>query len=241
MIHWGVLVLAVAAAVFLSAWITSVVVKKREEEQLGKYQDRILAMQREEVENIYRTMRGWRHDYHNHMQKIKAHLALGQIEDLTDYLNQLEEDLDAVDISVKTGNSGVDAILSSKVSLAVKKDIKVNCKATVPGQLQVKEIDLCVVIGNLIDNAMESCEKVGDREDKFIRIYIGIFKQQLYISVSNTTKESVRRKNREFLSGQRGNHGHGLRRIDNIVHKYDGYLNRKNEPGVFATEVMFPL
>ena len=113
-------------------------------------------------------------------------------------------------------------------------------KATVPEELTVSDIDLCVVIGNLIDNAVEACEKV-EAEKRFIRLYIGILRRQLYLSVSNATNEVVRKFDEEYITTKRGNHGHGLKRINNIVDKYDGYINRKNEPGVFVTEIMLPL
>ncbi len=238
---WSVILVVFLIAEVLTVVITTIVVKNREEERMGEYQDKILRTQREEVQNIYKTMRGWRHDYHNHMQKIKAHLALDQTEELKEYLDLLEQDLDAIDIAIKTGNVSVDAILSSKLSVASEKEISINCKAKVPGKLAVRDVDLCVIIGNLIDNAIESCEKMKEQERRFLRVYIGIFKQQLYISVTNSTNESVRKKNRELISSKRGNHGHGLRRIDSIVEKYDGFINRKNEPGAFVTEIMLPL
>lgn len=228
-IYIGILILTVIVTIVVTAFF----VRWREEERLGAYQDKILKTQREEVQNIYETMRGWRHDYHNHMQKIKAHLALNQLEEVKEYLNQLEEDLDAVDIAIQTGNVTVDAILSSKLSVAESREIEVNCKAKVPKKLAVSDIDLCVIIGNLIDNGIESCEKLKSQEKRFIRIYIGIFKEQLYISVSNATNEVIRKLDIEFISNKRGNHGHGLKRIDRIVEKYDGFINRKNEPGAF--------
>ncbi|HEX3078203.1 MAG TPA: ATP-binding protein, partial [Lachnospiraceae bacterium] len=157
------------------------------------------------------------------------------------YLNQLEEDLDSIDVAYKTGNVSLDAILNSKLTVAEKQDIEIHCKATVPEKLAVADVDLCVVIGNLLDNAMESCEKMKIEEQRFLRVYIGVFKQQLYISVTNSTNEVIRKLDKEYISSKRGNHGHGLKRIDAIVDKYDGFINRKNEPGVFVTEIMLPL
>ena len=233
----AVWLLSIALAVIVTIYL----VRKKDEEWLGEYQDKILKTQREEVQNIYKTMRGWRHDYHNHMQKIKAHLALGQISEVTEYLNRLEEDLDEIDIAIRTGNISVDAILSSKLSVASEKDIDVHCKANVPDKLKSSDVDLCVIIGNLVDNSVESCDKIKGGQGKFIRLYIGVFKGQLYISVMNSTKETRRKPIHAFISGKQGNHGHGLKRIDNIVEKYNGFINRKNEPGVFATEIMLPL
>ena len=117
--------------VVLAVVITTFVVTRREENLFDEYQDKILKTQREEVQNIYKTMRGWRHDYHNHMQKIKAHLALGQFQEVTEYLNRLEKDLDEIDITYRTGNVSVDAILNSKLTVASDKDIEINCKAKV--------------------------------------------------------------------------------------------------------------
>lgn len=239
--QWCIIIVVFLMAIGLAISLTTVVVRRREEERIGEYQDKILRAQREEVQSIYKTMRAWRHDYHNHMQKIKAHLALEQIEECKEYLDQLEKDLDAIDIAIKTGNISVDAILSSKISVAAGKEIDINCRARVPEKLSVSDVDLCVIIGNLIDNGVESCEKMKKEGKKFIRIYIGIFKEQLYISVSNSTAETVRKPAKELISKKLGNHGHGLKRIDQIVEKYDGFINRKNEPGAFVTEIMLPL
>ena len=204
------------------------------------YQNKLLKNQMEEVHHVYMIMRGWRHDYHNHMQSLKAYLAKGNIEEAKAYLSQLETDLEDINLLFDTGNIGVDAILNSKISLAIDNGIPVDYKATVPEKTTVTDIDLCVLLGNLIDNAVEACCEVP-KDEQFIRLYIGQFKKQLYISVSNATNETVRKLDEEYISHKRGNHGHGLKRINLIVEKYEGYINRKNEAGVFVTEVMLPL
>lgn len=228
------------ASIAVTALVTAAAVRRYEMKKLGDYQDQVLAKQREEVQNIYETMRGWRHDYHNHMQTMTAYLSLRQIDEALTYISHLEEDLDSIDIAIRTGNVSVDAIVSSKVSIARKNDITVNCKAQVPKTLSVSDVDLCAILGNLLDNAIESCARV-EPERRFLRIYIGIYRRQLYISVSNATRERKRKKQSELITGKNGEHGFGLQRIDRIAQKYDGYVNRKNEPGVFATEIMLPL
>lgn len=204
-----------------------------------RYQNKLLKNQVEEVQNIYLTMRGWRHDYHNHLQSLKAKLSQNQIEESINYLNELEKDLDDIQQIVETGNINIDAILNSKLSLAMTQDIDVNVKVTIPQKLPISSIDCCVLLGNLIDNAIESCEKVD--ENKYIRLYIGLYKKQLYISITNATNEVVRKFDEEYITTKRGNHGHGLKRINKVVEKYQGYINRKNEPGVFVTEIMLPM
>ena len=210
------------------------------ERRITAYQNKLLKNEVEEVHNLYLTMRGWRHDYHNHMQSLKAYLAMDSLKEAKEYLDKLEQELDDITPLFNTGNLNADAVLNSKISLALKKGIRVDYKAAVPEILPVSEIDLCAVLGNLIDNAVESCEKV-EEDSRFIRLYIGTLRSQLYVSVSNATNEHVRKLDEEYITAKRGNHGHGLKRINRVVEKYGGYINRKNEPGVFVTEIMLPL
>lgn len=205
------------------------------------YQVAVMSRQVEEVNEIYMIMRGWRHDYHNHLQKLKAHLAMGQVAEAERYLNELEGDLDDIRVKYTTGNVSLDAILNSKLSIAEKEKIRINCKAEIGENLTVGDIDLCVILGNLIDNAVESCRKMPEDAERFLRIYLCIRKRQLYIAVTNSTGEIIRRLDAEYISNKRGDHGHGLKRIDLVVDKYNGYIRRANEPGVFSTEIMLPL
>ena len=236
------LLLVAFGAALISVILTIIILKNKYDKRLSDFQDSVLKKQRDEVQNIYQTMRAWRHDYHNHMQAIKALLSMGKKEELSEYLDNLEKDLDSIDIAIRTGNVGLDAILSSKVSIARKNNIEVNCTAKVPADLKISDVHLCAIVGNLLDNAIEACEKIPQGTvPRFIRIYIGLFKSQLYISVSNATCEKHRRRLSELVTSKLGEHGFGLRRIDKLAEKYDGYVNRKNEPGIFATEVMLPL
>lgn len=208
--------------------------------RIAEYQSDLIEKHCEEVQNIYRTMRGWRHDYHNHIQTL---LALCEDEERTrEYLWKLNDDLTTVDTVIKTGNVMVDAILNSKLSLIQSKGIQVTAKAIVPEKFSVSEIDLCTIIGNLLDNAMEAVLRQPEESERFIRVFIGILKEQLYISVYNSTGGEIRKRGNQYLSVKNSkHHGFGLDRVDRIVEKYEGFHNRQNEEGVFAAEVMLPI
>lgn len=216
-------------------------IMKREEDKTIIYQNKLMKQQMDEIENIYMTMRGWRHDYHNHIQSLKGYLSLNKVEQMKNYLNELETDLDSIDTLYHSGNLQLDSILNAKLAIAEKGQIRIHCDASIPPQLHVSDLDLCVILGNLLDNAIESCRKIKDPDERFIRVYIGILKKQLYISIINATSETVKQRTDHYFTTKRGDHGHGLKRVDQVVKKYDGYLNRQNEPGVFATEIVLPL
>lgn len=209
--------------------------------RISNYQNDLLNRHIEEVEQMYRQVRGWRHDYRNHIQVMKAHLDAGRYDDLDHYLQLLGEDLASVDTVIKTGNVMVDAILNSKLNLAASQNISVNAKATVPPTLSVEPLDICVILGNLMDNAIEACTRIADSEKRFIRVYMGTHKGQFYISVTNAASE-FRRKGQSYLSTKsQAGHGFGLMRIDRITSKYGGAVNRQSEEGVFATEILLPI
>ena len=205
-----------------------------------RFQNKLVNRHYDEVETIYRKMRAWRHDYHNHIQSLKAYMSLKQYEEAARYLEGLEKDLSAVDTVLKTGNIVADAILNSKLTLIQAKQIKVDATAQVPEDIPISEIDLSVLIGNLLDNAIEACMQLPEAE-RFIRIYIDIIKKQLYISVTNSMAGTAKKSGERFLTQKQGYHGFGLIRIDSIVKKYGGYLNRQTDEGVFATEITLPL
>ena len=208
--------------------------------RIAAFQDDLMKRHVEEVQNIYKTMRGWRHDYHNHIQTLLALLADGQVDRLQKYLLDLNVDLTTVDTVIKTGNVMADAILNSKLSLIRSHEIATSVTALLPAALSVNDVDLCVMLGNLMDNALEACLRQAEGE-RFIRVYIGLLKRQLYINVTNSSGE-MRRVGRNYAStkGLPG-HGFGLIRIDHIAAKYGGSVNRQSEEGVFATEVLIPI
>ena len=251
LLYLGILFLGVYYDGFIAGGIAALIfvlleyllqrIMKREEDKTIIYQNKLMKQQMDEIENIYMTMRGWRHDYHNHLQSLKGFLSLNKVDQMKNYLNELETDLDSIDTLYHSGNLQLDSILNAKLAIAEKGQIRIHCDASIPPQLHVSDLDLCVILGNLLDNAIESCRKIKNPDERFIRVYIGILKKQLYISITNATSETVKQRTDHYFTTKRGDHGHGLKRVDQVVKKYDGYLNRQNEPGVFATEIILPL
>ena len=213
---------------------------KKIDKQIERYQRELIDTHYQEVENMYKKMRGWRHDYRNHIQTMKVLAEKGNLEAIKEYLNKLDEDLATVDTVVKTGNAMADAILNSKISLAKSKGINVKVDAHVPVKLKMSELDLCVILGNLFDNAIEASLPLPENE-RLIRVYMVMKNTQLYISFTNFTASKKQTKEANLFKTTKGDgHGFGLVRIDNIIEKLDGYLSRNSEDGAFTTEILIP-
>ena len=213
---------------------------KKIDKQIASYQQELIETHYREVDNMYRQIRGWRHDYRNHIQTMKAYAAAKDWEAITHYLDLLDEDLQTVDTVIKTGNPMTDAILNSKISLAKAKNIEVVADAHIPVRLKASEIDLCCVICNLFDNAIEASEKLPEGQ-RVIRVYMDMRGTQLYISFTNfTAGKKLKKEGKLFRSTKGAGHGLGLVRIDAIVERLDGYISRNSEDGAFTTEILLP-
>jgi len=213
---------------------------KRVDRQLQAYQQELIETHYREVENMYRQIRGWRHDYRNHIQMMKVLAANGDMDALKAYLDELDTDLNTVDTVVKTGNPMADAILNSKISLARSRNIPTQVDAHIPVKLKMSELDLCCIIGNLFDNAMEASMALPE-EKRMIRVYMDMKGTQLYISFTNfTAAKKLSKVGKGFKTSKGEGHGFGLVRIDDIVSRYDGYLSRNSEDGAFTTEILIP-
>ncbi len=210
------------------------------DKRIAAYQQELIATHYAEVDNMYRQIRGWRHDYKNHIQTMKAYAARGDYDAIDRYLDALDTDLATVDTVIKTGNPMTDAILNSKISLAGSKGIQVVADAHVPVRLSISEIDLCCILGNLMDNAIEASLPLPP-EQRIIRLYMDTKGTQLYISLTNfTAGKKLHKAAGRFQTTKGQGRGFGLQRIDAIVERLEGYLSRNSEDGAFTTEILLP-
>ena len=213
---------------------------KNLDKKISSYQQELIETHYREVDNMYRQIRGWRHDYRNYIQTMKAYAAAEDWDAIKRYLDLLDDDLTTVDTVIKTGNPMTDAILNSKISLAKSKNIQVIADADIPLTLKSSEIDLCCIIGNLFDNAIEASLKLPE-DRRMIRVYMDMRNTQLYISFTNLTAgKKLKKEGKLFRSTKGKGHGFGLIRIDAIVERPDGYISCNSEDGAFTTEILLP-
>ena len=133
-----------------------------------------------------------------------------------------------------------DAILNSKISLARSKEITVETKAHIPFGLKTKEIDLCIILGNLFDNAIEA-SLLLPVENRLIRVYMDMKGTQLYISFLNFTNSKKQvKQGKVFRTTKGAGHGLGMARIESIIEQLGGYISSNSEDGAFTTEILLP-
>lgn len=236
-------VLFINIVVFILYDSLSVQAENNLQMQVKLQQTEMLMHHSEEIAGLYEEMRGWRHDYHNHLQVIQGYLQLGKYDRLGEYVDKLESHISAQHMPLDCGNELIDALISMKASLAEKQNIKCDIRIHVPGRLRITDTDMCALLGNLVDNAIEACQRIESTEPaKFIDIKMHTIRGQLYIHLRNSTSEKTHQLGHTFVTRKAGrNHGIGLRHIDEIVSRYDGYISRCIENNIFETKIMIPL
>lgn len=217
------------------------VVYQKKELNFHKLQQKALDDYATEVEAVYRQLRGIRHDYRNHLQVMEAFTRTQQLEELGQYIRQLTNELNQVDTIIRTGNTMIDALVNTKLTRAQEAGVVLNATAIAPHELPIEDVDLAIIIGNLLNNAVEATTMHLSNQGMtpFIRLYIAPMKSNLYISVTNSMLKNPQARFMSLKGVSR--QGYGLRRIDQTVEKNKGHVNRQWEEGVFVTEITLPL
>lgn len=206
--------------------------------KLVEYQTEQSKRHLDEVRSIYAAMRGYKHDFHHHLQALKGQLEASETERALAYIEQLDHDLMNVDTLLKTGNISLDAILSAKIAQAKAENITVTIKAIVPDHLTITDLELSILVGNLLDNAIEACQTVAG--ERFIRIYMSMKGKMLYFSMLNSAGEKKKKTGGLFFTSKEGLHGFGLRRVEAILNEHGGWCKYNSENGAFTSEFLVP-
>ena len=192
------------------------------------------------LEEVTKETQALKHDMTNHMICIKGLLASGETSELHAYLESIINKIKTNTEMIKTGNAIVDAIINDKYSIAVEKNIDIDIDLGLPKDIPLDMIDLCTIISNGIDNAIEACEKIPEVENRRIKV-VGKCSQGYFIfSISNKTLGNVEVKNNTVKSTKKDgkNHGYGLWNIRNSVDKYKGEFNISHKENVFSLKTI---
>lgn len=184
-------------------------------------------------------IRSIKHDLKNHIRMIRGYLQDDNIEKAIEYINEYDENLHQISKFVFTGNNTVDILLNQKMNLANKQNIHLNYNILIPNEVCIPDLDLCIILSNLLDNAIEATSKV---ENKTINLKMNIYKEQLFISVSNTFNGSIKQSSNQLLSlKQDKNHGYGLYNVKRVVEKLHGSFNYQFDQNEFVVTILLQL
>ena len=228
-----------AVLLFADVMTFVLIVWNEKDERLKGENLTLTARARTQAESIealsvsYAAQRKLTHDFNAHLATLSSYLDNGQIKDAQDYMATLQEQQTDRILIANTRNSTIDALLNQKAQVAKKNNIDIRFKVNDLSGIQVAPIDLVIIIGNLLDNAIEACVKlpVGERE-----IYAQLLLEDtLFLSFRNTSLPV------EIINGYIATtkkppdlHGFGLQNVKTALKKYDSFYDMAYEDGYFA-------
>ncbi len=199
----------------------------------------------EGVENHYEMTRELWHDLKNHLNLLNLLLQEGKHEQMADYLRILGEDVDSLTLPIKSGNLVVDALLADKAARAKRERIQVEVSLCDLTSLTLRPHEICGLLGNLLDNALEANLQV--KEGRFLRVTCRDRSGWYYVKVENALGKKPEREGAgtALESGKtdrrnRVGHGLGLRSAERIVHGCGGDMVVESGEGCFTVAVRLP-
>ena len=192
----------------------------------GAYQNQLKIMS--EAQQKIRFMR---HDFHKHLNRIRGLVEEGSTEDISRYLDEMEESVIVRREFCKTGNNDVDSLINYELTIAYEFGTEIFCDIDLPEQLNVSSFDMTVILGNLLNNAVEALQQT---EKKVLIITIKFNKGVIRIDIENSYNSTYKRKR----DGRE--HGIGLLSVTNTLEKYHGTLKTFPEKEKYhSTVVLF--
>ena len=208
-----------------------------EQEKSGQYHSQIAVYKM--LAEQYRQSERLRHDMKNHIIALSALSRNKEWEKIDDYLKSMERiALDAV--GDMTGNKAVDALLYQKRKRAEEENIQWECDVQIPKGNDINEFDLCVLFGNLLDNALEACGRMQRNECRFINIQAKTVKKCFLLEVKNSMDRTEKYIAGFTNKGDSQEHGIGLLNVGDVVKKYNGVVNTEAENGIFVMSILLP-
>ena len=222
-----------------------ILLAERQKHFVEEQQVKAMKKRLEEAENFYGSIRKVRHEMKNHMANIKGLAGAGEYGEIENYVRRMDETMQELEYKYVTGNAVTDVIINDKCRRAEKAGIRFDADFRYGGEIPV--FDMGIILNNLLDNAIEACEKLETGKG-FIRLSLKRKKQFLLLEVENsfdvaapvqtdgglalpTTKQST-------LPGIITEHGIGLENVRDVAERYFGGVNIKVKGDVFHVTVM---
>lgn len=210
--------------------------RESEELRLEKQQQEFRLQSNENVKLQYEETRRIRHDLKQVYAVLSTLLSENKVAEAEEYLSRNYSELESMEILIDVGNDFINAILSSKLNRAKALGITVRC--CVDKSLKFDEADMCVLLGNMLDNAIEACEKCA--QPRYVEFSIISRGEQYLIEVANSAPGNVLGENAALKTTKPNAelHGFGTKSIRQIAEKYDGNVRYFQEGDIFTCEVL---
>lgn len=183
--------------------------------------------------------RSYRHDQRHHMLALSALLQEGKTDAALAYVTDWQGQLTQIESRSWCGSAGVNAVLSAYLAQAEEAGCAVEAQVALPGELNVEELDLCVVLANALENAIHACQAIPQGGQRRIKLELAMTDHRLTLHMENTCAQAVELGEDGLPVGERApGHGQGLKSIAAVAEKYHGMFQCDYQEGLFSLWVV---
>lgn len=221
---------------FLALYLYEKQVEQGEQLRMQAQYERHLKSQMKHIDEILLKqdeLRRVKHDMSNQLLAIQGYLKNGDYEGSEAYIKSLLKTVEGSTSGIKTGNSALDAILNTKKALAENKGIECSMDVQISQELFMAPVDVCIIFGNALDNAIEACERIKDGKKK-IQLLLIERENQLLCHLTNTTLLDSMKGIAKTSKSDQENHGFGLNNMRAALAKYDSEPIIGVKDGIFS-------
>lgn len=211
---------------------------EKQERELVKQQNKYYENQLEIINASLKNSSILRHDMKNHLRVIFADIKNGNINDAQQHITDITDAYNAGNEIIRTGYPAIDSIVNFKLQNAKQDGIKINASSTLPQGLNISSFDSTVILGNLIDNALQAVSLVT--ENKFIDLVLHYSKGILLIKIANPFVNEIKKSGDNVITTKKDkeNHGYGLASVKETVEKYNGTVEINPSDNIFTVKVV---
>lgn len=213
------------------------------EKAIYTQQINIMAINTEEQKNVMENFHREKHDWINELIVLKNEIEYENKDVVLQNIDRIIQNCQFGEAISDTGNKCIDALINVKYTTAKEKGIDFILKIFIPEELPINQCDMGIVLGNILDNAIEATEKCNSSAKK-IEIIMGIKKEALVLVVKNPLAGSLKRnKDGKLLSTKEDSkrHGYGINSVIKVARKYNGDVIIEEEGGEFVITVTMNL
>lgn len=210
--------------------------RKENHENMLEAQNQYYHKQLDALQEMEKATKSVRHDMKNHLLAIATLAEHGNIEGIREYVYNLQEMTRTTKKFVVTGNTVIDGLLNIKLYQAQEKGLEINIKAMLPEKLGLSDEDCTVLLGNLLDNAIENAIDQIALHIRYDRKRLMIFCENQY-----TGERKHNGKNYETSKRDGNDHGIGIQNMERVVKKYGGEMKVHDESNTFRIDIILYL
>ncbi len=232
----------------LLMYIYKLGIEKEKNIQLSKIKIRAEMEQKqyEQIVSSLSELRYMKHDINNHLSTLHDLISKQNYTEAALYIDNLTESISASNVTLSTGNIALDSIIANKLTKCKSENINVHYSVHYPTGVPLEDYELCSLIGNLFDNAIDACISIKDNINGAINFTITPYNEMLSINMSNPSNGIYNYTRDKKLASTKTNsksqeHGLGLKRVSQIVEQYNGIINISPETNQFKIRILIPL